>query len=205
MADNLVGYSFNPQQSQQLSGQLNGQPGSATQPLRVLSLRLPSVLAGAPIAPSQLLTRQLGQGQPLGQQFAAPPTPPPAIPQAAGAPPPQPGLGIYQPSPFSAGNVPPTLSALITNALGGGQPSQGGSNAPGQPQAPVRPPYLVIGGRGGSGGGGLPGSGGDSGTQPPNVAPGVPGTYTPSAPTQSSFSGTFSGGGFGGGSDNRQI
>jgi hypothetical protein len=165
MADtNLFGYSFNPTQSQQLTGQLNGLPGSATQALRVLSFNLPSTLAGSPVAPAQLLTRQLGQGQPFGQTFAAPPTPPPSISQPASAPPPQPGLGISHPSPFSAGNVPPQLSALITGALAPSVPV-GAPNAPGQPpqpQPPVRAPWIIAGGTGGAGGG-LP-SNGNAGT-----------------------------------------
>jgi hypothetical protein len=190
MPDTLFGYSFNPQQSQQLSGQLNGIPGTATQALRVLSLRLPSVLAGAPIAPQQLLTKQLGQGQPFGQQFAAPPTPPAPIPQPASAPVPQQGLGISHPSPFSAGNVPPQLSALITGALGGGQstagpqmPAPGLPPNTGQPQAPQPPGQQP---------------------QPPAPDPGFQFRDYRPGPAQA-FSGSFLGSGLSGGGDNRQI
>ena len=60
------GYSFQPGLQQRFTNALNGQaaqlPPTATQALQVLSLHLPQLLQGAPIAPDALLQARHGAG-----------------------------------------------------------------------------------------------------------------------------------------------
>lgn len=112
---NMIGQTFQPGQDTPLRRRLNAQGASlspmAQEALRVLSLRLPTVLAGRPTSPSDLLQPRVGgafPGMPLAQRLA---------PQTAAV-----GSGV---SPEMEG-----LMAIINQALGSRPASSGAGTGP---------------------------------------------------------------------------
>lgn len=136
-----LGYQFNPSQDQDIRKRLNGQlsPGVQTA-LRVMSLRLPTVLGGRPIAPGDLLKPPAPGGNRLpgavaGSVLRGGVTDLPEQPQSFA--PPSPSA-----SPFSmigGGNEAGALADLVNDSLSGGEP--GAHIIPGGgPEPPIRRP-----------------------------------------------------------------
>lgn len=141
-----IGYEFNPSQEQDVRKRLNGAPGLSPQSqtaLRVLALKLPNVLGGAPPAPADLLKPRPGAGGGTASDVArsVARTPRPAIPtdsspvsdEGTSAPPPQ----LYNPigtagegaqsRPISRGVGPQSTSFSVL----GNQASQAGTESSG--------------------------------------------------------------------------
>ena len=75
-----LGYSFSPDTSNRLRQSFNTGllPNNASEALRILSLHLPAMLGGSPIAPEALLRPSLPGGRrPIGAQPFNPTVPPP--------------------------------------------------------------------------------------------------------------------------------
>lgn len=68
MTDEMMGYKFQPGQANMMKKSMNGQASQggnmANQALRVLSLRIPNVLGGKPLAPQSLMTPPTGGSGP---------------------------------------------------------------------------------------------------------------------------------------------
>lgn len=130
-----IGYTFEPGRNQKrmLSGINQGRLGPvANEALRVLSLRLPQVLGGSPIAPSDLLRPRVGgvaPGSAVTQSLQASG----AVP--AGGPPPLNTAGPQRSSfgvaRFGGSGIPNELGKLIETAL---TPIAPPSITPGTPQ-----------------------------------------------------------------------
>lgn len=120
MANEMMGYSFQPGQDTEMRRAMNKGPAAgsggnmANQALRVLSLRLPNVLGGRPLATRSMMTPGMGGNGPTTNN----------------------GLGVTGPNSTSG------LGALMSGALGGSSPSSGAPNiTPGI--GPTTPPEIV--------------------------------------------------------------
>ena len=152
-----LGYEFQPGQEKRLRGNLNRPGGGALSPaaneaIRILSMRMPTVLGGRPPAPADLLKpamggsgapgavvgsllKSSGMDRPSGLQSPAPSlsTPSLASPTA-------------QPFATSTPNEGARLSALVNESLSGGSPNvhitpggEGDRKLPGEAPAPPAP------------------------------------------------------------------
>ena len=135
----MPSYDFQPDQQKRLRNTLNRGAGQlspgASQALQILSLRLPDVLSGRPIAPDALLRPRVGSGRPaaaVAQSNVAPRlAPSPAVPASSALVPPM------SPPPSAPSGASPEgsqLSALIDQAL-----------------SPAPPPRFAAFGTGGTG------------------------------------------------------
>ena len=179
MANN-IGYEFQPGAQKRLVRGINQQqqlgPG-AQEALKVLSLRLPAVLGGSPLAPEDLLRSRPGGGMEtaLNRLSGGAPTVPPAPPVSTG------GGG----SPFGVAtfnNEPSDLAELVGGAVSPGPPrvtpGTGGNRAP----LPGAPPSQSQPGPGVPT---FPPSGGGPTVDRRNPEPGNRGGSAPTSTTQS--------------------
>lgn len=121
MADEMMGFSFQPGQDTEMrramnKGPMSGNGGNmANQALRVLSLRLPNVLGGRPLATRSLMTPGMGGNGPTTNN----------------------GLGVTGPNASSSG-----LNAMLSGAIGGTSTGPGAPNiTPGI--GPTTPPEII--------------------------------------------------------------
>ena len=133
----MFGYQFSPDAERAARKSVNNIPDGqlrpqATSALRVLSLRLPTVLGGRPIAPEDLLKPAVGAGTPMGAVGSTlahsmvppmpvgngPDVPAGAVPDTTGGPTAAPLVVSMPSSPFTSGTPDQSsLEALVGNAL----------------------------------------------------------------------------------------
>jgi hypothetical protein len=136
-----IGYTFQPQDAELIRRKMNGAAGSigpmASRALQILSMRLPSVMGGRPLASSQLMTPPVGGAGAPGP--AGPVTPGGGLPGLIGG---VLGGGDTLPLP---GNVPPFTPYGPGN---GNRPSFTPGQGPdmGQPGSPLSPSGPTTGG-----------------------------------------------------------
>jgi hypothetical protein len=121
-SDSTIGYSFDPSSNQKrlLAGaNSGGQLGPmANAALRILSLRLPSVLGGSPISPEALLRSKVGTGLPAPPVAGPGPSPLPTASGVGGGPLNTVGFGKQSYMPFQ----PPTQDFGTTSSPNPGGP-----------------------------------------------------------------------------------
>ena len=71
MMDESIGYTFQPQDAEMIRRKMNGAAGGlspqSSRALQILSLRLPNVMGGRPLAQQQLMTPPVGGSGVVGQ------------------------------------------------------------------------------------------------------------------------------------------